>query len=106
MPEMHLKQLGFTYSACGPFTKNKERIKKFMQTIQIIFTKIIFIKLVFDMIWLMVSIFIIQRQYLGADLADMQLISKCNKGITSLLCVINLFSKYCSFKRQKRSYYS
>ena len=29
---MHLKQLGFTYSACGPFTKNKERIKKFMQT--------------------------------------------------------------------------
>ena len=23
MPEMHLKQLGFTYSACGPFTRNK-----------------------------------------------------------------------------------
>ena len=23
MPEMHLKQPGFTYSACGPFTKNK-----------------------------------------------------------------------------------
>ena len=31
MPEMHLKQPGFTYSACGPFTRNKERIKKFMQ---------------------------------------------------------------------------
>ena len=29
---MHLKQPGFTYSACGPFTKNKERIEKFMQT--------------------------------------------------------------------------
>ena len=28
MPEMHLKQPGFTYSACGPFTKNKERIQK------------------------------------------------------------------------------
>ena len=28
MLEMHLKQSGFTYSACGPFTKNKERIKK------------------------------------------------------------------------------
>ena len=28
MPEMHLKQLGFTYSACGPFTKNKERIQR------------------------------------------------------------------------------
>ena len=32
MPEMHLMQPGFTYSACGPFTKNKERIEKFMQT--------------------------------------------------------------------------
>ena len=32
MPEMHLKQLGFTYSACGPFTRNKERIGKVMQT--------------------------------------------------------------------------
>ena len=32
MPEMHLKQPGFTYSACGPFAKNKERIEKLMQT--------------------------------------------------------------------------
>ena len=32
MPKMHLKQPEFTYSACGPFTKNKERIQKFMQT--------------------------------------------------------------------------
>ena len=32
MSEMHLKQSGFTYSACGPFTKNEERIEKFMQT--------------------------------------------------------------------------
>ena len=32
MPEMHLKQPGFTCSVCGPFTKNKERIEKFMQT--------------------------------------------------------------------------
>ena len=32
MPEMHLKQPGFTYSACGSFTKNKERIEKFMET--------------------------------------------------------------------------
>ena len=31
MPEMHLKQPNFTYSACGPFTKNKERIEKFMK---------------------------------------------------------------------------
>ena len=32
MPEMHLKQPGLTYSACGPFTRNKQRIQKFMQT--------------------------------------------------------------------------
>ena len=32
MPEMHLRQPGFTYSACGPFTKNKERMQKFKQT--------------------------------------------------------------------------
>ena len=31
MSELHFKQPGFTYSACGPFTKNKERIQKFMQ---------------------------------------------------------------------------
>ena len=29
---MHLKQPGFTYSACGQFTKNKERIQKFKET--------------------------------------------------------------------------
>ena len=32
MPEMHLKQTGFTYSACGSFTKKKERIQKFKET--------------------------------------------------------------------------
>ena len=32
MPEMHLKQPRFTYSTCGPFTKNKERIQKFKKT--------------------------------------------------------------------------
>ena len=30
--EIHLKQRGFTYSACGPFTKNKEVIQKFKET--------------------------------------------------------------------------
>ena len=39
MLEMHLKQTGLTYSACGPFTKNKEfKILK-KQEIQAIFTK-------------------------------------------------------------------
>ena len=32
MSEMHLKQPRFTYSACGPFTKNKKRIQKFKET--------------------------------------------------------------------------
>ena len=32
MPEIHFKQPGFTYSACGSITKNKERIQKFKDT--------------------------------------------------------------------------
>ena len=32
MPEMHLRQPRFVYSACGPFTRNKERIKEFKRT--------------------------------------------------------------------------
>ena len=32
MPEIYLKQTGFTYSACGPFTKIKERIQKLKET--------------------------------------------------------------------------
>ena len=32
MTEMLLKQPGFTYSACGAFTKNIERIQKFKET--------------------------------------------------------------------------
>ena len=50
MPEMHLKGPGFTYSACSPFTKNKERIAKFMQA-----GNTNLIKLVFNMIWLMAN---------------------------------------------------
>ena len=32
MPEMHLRQPQFVYSTCRPFTRHKERIKKFLQT--------------------------------------------------------------------------
>ena len=40
IPEMHLKQPGFSYSACGPFTRNKQRIQKFKEKeIQNMFTK-------------------------------------------------------------------
>ena len=53
MPEMHLKQPGFTYSACGPFTKNKELKSLYQLEIQVLFIKTNLIKLVFNMIWLM-----------------------------------------------------
>ena len=33
MPEMHLRQSGLTYSAFGQFTKNKERIQTFKETL-------------------------------------------------------------------------
>ena len=52
MPEMHLKKPGFTYSDCVPFTKNKERIEKF---IQILFMKMNLIRLVLNTIWLMTN---------------------------------------------------
>ena len=32
MPEVHLRQSRFAYIACGPFTKNKERIQRFKET--------------------------------------------------------------------------
>ena len=42
LPEKHLRQPGFTYSTFGPFTKNKQRIKKFLETgIQTTFTEMI-----------------------------------------------------------------
>ena len=55
MPEMYLKQSGFTYIACGPFTKNKKKKKKEYnnlkkQEIQDIFTRMNLIKLAFNMI--------------------------------------------------------
>ena len=47
---MHLKPPGFTYSACGPLTKNKERIEKICrQEIQTSFIKTILIKLVLSL---------------------------------------------------------
>ena len=32
IPELHLKQPGFTYSTCGPFNKHRERIQKYRET--------------------------------------------------------------------------
>ena len=63
MPEMHLKQPGFTHSACGPFSRNKKRIKKFMQTGNTDFIyKNDLDKFVFNMMWLMVNRKIYQEE--------------------------------------------
>ena len=70
MPEMHLRQPGFTCSACGPFTKNKESLLKIKkefkdlkkQEIQAIFTKMNWIKHAFNMIWLMEILKIQQKE--------------------------------------------
>ena len=54
MPEMHLRQPQFVYSACGPFTRHKERIKNLnKQVIHVIFIELNLIKLVFNTIPLM-----------------------------------------------------
>ena len=54
MPEMHLRQPGFTYRASGPFTKIKKEFKNLKKKeIQAIFTKMNLIRLVFSMTWLM-----------------------------------------------------
>ena len=53
MPEMHLKQPGFTCSACGPLTKTKERIQKFKETGDTRCTKMNLIWHVFNTMWLM-----------------------------------------------------
>ena len=61
MPEMHLKQLGFTYSACGKFIKNKERKQKFKETRDSRFIKMSLLKVAFDMI-LLIEILKIQQE--------------------------------------------
>ena len=176
MPEMHLKQPGFTYSAFGPFTKHKERIQKFKETGDVRYlyrneldkdcfqhdaaytdnkdllnrtradkilgdkayaiasnpqydgyqrglASMVYkffnskvaspdkktvgsavnenIKLANELHKPIIRKFDKRKVYSsfrdnswGADLADMQLLGKFNKGIKYLLCVIDLFSKY------------
>ena len=55
MPEMHLKQPGFTYSGCGSFTKNKKRTQKFKEIGDTSYIyKNELDKVCFNMIWIMV----------------------------------------------------
>ena len=172
MPEIHLRQPRFTYSACGPFTKHEQRIQKFKETrdtnyiymneldkacfahdaaysdgkdltkrtvaVKILKNKAFdiakdpkydgyqrgLVSMVYKSFDWKVSgsgaKLIPQNEQLaeelhkpiirkfekrkvystfkdniwGVDLADMQLLSKYNKGIRFLLCVIDIFSKY------------
>ena len=172
MPEIHLRQPQFTYSACGPFTKHEQRIQKFKETgdtnyiymneldkacfthvaaysnskdlaKRTVADKILKNKafdiaqdpkydgyqrglasMVYKFLDSKVSgsganlipeneqlaeelhkpiIRIIEKRKIystfkdniwSVDLADMQLLSKYNKGIRFLLCVIDIFSKY------------
>ena len=56
MPEIHLKQPGFTYSACGHLQKTKKELKSLCNLeIQILFIEINLKKLVFNMILLVVN---------------------------------------------------
>ena len=50
---MHLRQPGFGYSVCGPFTKNKERIQKFKETEDSQYIYQNELNIVFNMTWLM-----------------------------------------------------
>ena len=64
MPEMHLKQPGFTYSTCGSFIKNKEILKSLCKLeIWTLFIKVNLIRLVFSMIWLMGNQKIKQKEH-------------------------------------------
>ena len=53
MPGMYLKQPRFTYSTCGPFTKNKKRIQKFNETGDTSYIYKNELDKAFSMIWLM-----------------------------------------------------
>ena len=131
MPEMHLRQPRFAYSACGPFTRHKERIKKFKQTGDMRYkffdSKVTSpdkkataersakhvvgsginkeksrpLILADELHKPVIRKFKKRKVYsqfkdniCGVDLADMQSLSRKNKGIKYLLCAIDLYSKY------------
>ena len=117
MPELHLKQPVFTYIACGPFTKSKERIEKFdgyqrglASMVYKFFNKKSSgsgitnepnYQLANELHKPIIKKFKKRKVYSsfrdniwGVDLADMQSLSKYNKGIKYLSCAIDLFNKY------------
>ena len=129
MPEIHLRQPRFVYSACGPFTRHKERIKEFKGDTRYIYRNGLHKAVVYKLFdkkstWSgfkklkntakpsssiladelhkpLIRKFNKRKLYSqfkdniwGVDLADMQSLSRKNKDIKYLLCVIDLYSKY------------
>ena len=103
MLEMRLRQPGFTYSSCGPFTKNKDIILILKDTghsryiYQIKLDKGSYYQKILEIIRKfekrkVYSSFI--DNIWGADFADMQLPSKFNKGFRYLLFVVDIYIKY------------
>ena len=64
MPEIHLRQPQFTYSACGPFTKHEQRIQKIKDTgdTNYIYVKMNWIKLVLLMMLRILIVKILQKE--------------------------------------------
>ena len=87
MPEMHLRQPGFNYSACIPFMKNKEFKNLKKEEIQNIFIKTNQIKLVFNLIWLM-EILTTAEKVLGHKAFDIPKHPRCDgdqRGLASMV---------------------
>ena len=123
MSVIHLKQPGFTYSACGPFAKNKAfknasnpKYDEYERGLALMVYKFFDKKSAGSGIKFVASQQLADEHHKpiirkfkrgkvcssfkeniwGADLIDMQLISKYNKGIKFLLCVIDIFGRYTS----------
>ena len=130
MPELHLKQPGFTYSVCGPFTKNCGRIQKFRETgnLKHLYRneldkacfahdgaqsdrKDLAKRTISDIeivITTVIKKFRRAKVYVrfkeniwAADLAEMGLLSSKNKNVKCLLCAIDAFTKYALIKPLK-----
>ena len=88
MSEMHLRQAGFTYSTCGPFTKNKERIEKFKETGD---SRYIY-QNELDKAWF-------QHDIAYGDLKDLPRRTAADKVLRDKACNIATYPKYDGYQR-------
>ena len=100
MPEMHLRQLGFTYNVCKPFTRTMKEYKNLKkQYIHDIFVKTNWTKLTFSMIWLMEVLRVcleeqlLIKYYLIKDLILLKIQNLMDIKKVLLQCFINFLIK-------------